>query len=54
MIQEVGVDMAAKCILWVKVNPDYEILFQLMDGLDTGAWRLLSPQPRISGPRCRL
>lgn len=33
MIQEVGVDMAAKCMLWVKVRPDYEPLFSILDGL---------------------
>jgi len=33
MIQEVGVDMAAKCILWVKARPDYEPLFSILDGL---------------------
>jgi hypothetical protein len=31
--QEVGVDMAAKCILWVKARPDYEQLFSILDGL---------------------
>lgn len=33
MIQEVGVDMAAKCVLWVKARPDYEPLFSILDGL---------------------
>jgi hypothetical protein len=33
MIQEVGVDMAVKCILWVKARPDYEPLFSILDGL---------------------
>ena len=33
MFQEVGCDVGAKQIVWVKVNPDYEILFRLMDGL---------------------
>ena len=33
MIQEVGVDMAAKCILWVKARPDYAPLFSILDGL---------------------
>jgi hypothetical protein len=33
MIQEAGCDMGSKRIVWVKVNPDYEILFRLMDGL---------------------
>jgi site-specific DNA recombinase len=33
MIQEVGCDVAAKRILWVKVRPDYEPLFALLDGL---------------------
>jgi len=43
MIQEVGSDAVAKRIVWVKVNPDYETLFLLMDGLDADACRLLSP-----------
>ena len=33
MIQEVGVDMADKYILWVKARPDYEPLFSILDGL---------------------
>ncbi len=33
MIQEVGIDMVAKCILWVKARPDYEPLFSILDGL---------------------
>jgi hypothetical protein len=33
MIQEVGVDVAAKRVLWVKVRPDYEPLFSILDGL---------------------
>jgi hypothetical protein len=33
MIQEVGVDMDAKCVLWVKARPDYEPLFSILDGL---------------------
>lgn len=33
MIQEVGVDMAAKSILWVKARPDYEPLFSILNGL---------------------
>jgi len=40
MIQEVGVDMAAKGILWVKACPDYEPLFSILDGL------------RLNGERC--
>jgi len=33
MIQEVGVDMAAKCMLWVRARPDYELLFSILGGL---------------------
>ena len=33
MIQEAGCDVGSKRIMWVKVNPDFEILFRLMDGL---------------------
>jgi hypothetical protein len=32
IIQEVGCDVGTKCIKWVKVSPDFEILFRLMDG----------------------
>jgi hypothetical protein len=31
--------VGTKCILWVKVKPDYEILLRLMEGLDPGAER---------------
>jgi DNA invertase Pin-like site-specific DNA recombinase len=33
MIQEVGCDVAARQILWVKVRSDYESLFALVEGL---------------------
>lgn len=33
MIQEVGVDLAAKSIRWVKARPDYELQFSILDGL---------------------
>jgi hypothetical protein len=33
MIQEVGVDLTAKSMLWVKARPDYEPLFSILDGL---------------------
>ena len=33
MIQEVGVDVAAKRVFWVKARPDYEPLFSILDGL---------------------
>ena len=33
MIQEVGIYMEAKCILWVRARPDYEPLFSILDGL---------------------
>lgn len=33
MIQEVGIDMAAKGIVWLKVRQDYEPLFVILDGL---------------------
>src|SRR3990170_3180855 len=39
MIQEAGCDVESKRIMWVKVNPDYEILFRLMDGLQPDAGR---------------
>ncbi len=31
--------MGSKRIVWVKDNPDYEILFRLMDGLQSDAGR---------------
>ena len=39
MIQEAGCDVGSKRIVWVKVNPDYEILFRLMNGLQPDAMR---------------
>jgi hypothetical protein len=33
MIQEAGCDVGIKRLLWVKANPDYDILFRLMDNL---------------------
>jgi hypothetical protein len=39
MIQEVSCDVGTKCIGWDKVNPDYEILFRLMDRLRRDAGR---------------
>ena len=33
MIQEVGVDVATKRVLWVKARPDYEPLFAILDRL---------------------
>ena len=39
MIQEAGCDVGTKRIVWVKVNPDYEILFRLMDGLQPDVGR---------------
>ena len=39
MIQEVGCDVGTKRIVWIKVKPDYEILFRLMDRLRPDAGR---------------
>ncbi len=38
MIQEVGVDVTVKRVLWVKARPDYEPLFSILDEMrqDTG------------------
>ncbi len=33
MLQEVGIDVLAKRVLWVKARPDYEPLFSILDGL---------------------
>ena len=39
MIQDAGRDVGTKRIVWVKVNPDYEILSRLIDGLQPDAGR---------------
>ena len=39
MIQEVSFNVDTKRIVWVKVNPDYEILFRLLDALQPDAGR---------------
>ena len=39
MLPEAGCDVGTKRIAWVKVNPGYEILFRLMDGLRSDAGR---------------
>jgi len=33
MIQEVGVDVAAKRLIWIKARPDFDVLFQLLNNL---------------------
>ena len=33
MIQEVGVDVTIKRVLWVKACPDYEPIFSILDGM---------------------
>jgi hypothetical protein len=33
MIQEVGVDVTIKRVLWVKARPDYEPLFSILDAM---------------------
>jgi hypothetical protein len=33
MIQEVGVDVAAKRVIWIKACPDFDVLFQLLNNL---------------------
>jgi hypothetical protein len=37
MLQDVGVDVVAKRILWMKARPDYEPLFSIQDRLRPGA-----------------
>jgi hypothetical protein len=39
MIQEVGVDVTIKRVLWVKARLDYEPLFSILDGLRQDAGR---------------
>jgi hypothetical protein len=33
MIQEVGVDVADKRVIWIKARPDFDVLFQLLNNL---------------------
>ena len=33
LVQEVGCDVISKSVLWVKVRPDYEPLFRLLNGM---------------------
>jgi hypothetical protein len=53
MIQEVGCDVSTKKILWVKVNPDFEILFRIMDYLipDSGR-KYLVRTPETNEANC--
>jgi hypothetical protein len=40
MLQEVGVDVTIKRVLWVRARPDYEPLFSILDGMRQDAdWR---------------
>jgi hypothetical protein len=39
MLQEVGVDVTIKRVLWVKARPDYEPLFSILDGMRQDADR---------------
>jgi len=39
MIQEVGVDVMVKRVLWVKARPNYEPLFSILDGMHQDADR---------------
>ena len=39
MIQEAGCGVVTKRIVWVKVNPDYEIIYRPMEGLRPDAGR---------------
>jgi hypothetical protein len=41
MIQEVGIDLAVRCTLWVKARLDYMPLFSILDGLRQDADRRL-------------
>jgi hypothetical protein len=39
MIQEFGVDVMIKLVLWLKARPDYEPLFSILDGVRQDAAR---------------
>jgi hypothetical protein len=45
MIQEVGVAVVYKCVLWVKARPDYETLFSILDGMHLDADRRFWIEP---------
>ena len=38
-VQEAGCDIGTDLIVWIRVNPDYEILFRYMDELRPDAGR---------------
>jgi len=46
MSQEVGVDIEARCILWVRARPDYEPLFSILGGPRTDGERRIWIVPR--------
>jgi len=39
MILEVGVDVAAKCVIWIKARPDFDVLFRLLNILQVDEQR---------------
>lgn len=41
MIQKVGVDVAAKRVIWIKARPDFDVLFQLLNNLRVDEHRRL-------------
>jgi hypothetical protein len=55
MIQKVGVDLAAKSMLWVKARPDYEPLFLILDGLRLDSERRYWIERReVEGNNCGI
>jgi hypothetical protein len=55
MIQEVGVDMAVKRVLWVKARPDYEPLFAILEGLcPDGERRYWIERSEAEGNNCDM
>ena len=33
MIQELNVDVDARCVIWIKAHPDFDVLSQLLNNL---------------------
>ena len=55
MIQEVGVDVAAKRVIWIKARPDFDVLFQLLDNLRVDKQRRFwIIYPEVDGDACGI
>jgi len=55
MIQEVGVDVAAKRVIWIKARPDFDVLFQLLNNLRVdGQRRFWITYPEVYEDACDI